>query len=56
MKNSYGSTEIEGLDITIERAEGLKCQRCWNWSTTVGTFTEKPDICERCYKVVVYTK
>lgn len=54
MKDSYRSTEIEGLDITIERAEGSKCQRCWNWSTTVGTFTDKNDICERCYNVVVH--
>jgi isoleucyl-tRNA synthetase len=54
MKASYRSTEIEGLEITIERAGGLKCQRCWNWSTTVGTFTDKPDICGRCYKVVVH--
>ncbi len=53
MKDSYRSTEIEGLEITIERAKGSKCQRCWNWSTTVGTFTDKPDICERCYNVVV---
>jgi isoleucyl-tRNA synthetase len=53
MEGSYRSSEIEGLEITIERASGLKCQRCWNWSTTVGTFAEKPDICERCYDVVV---
>ena len=53
MVDSYRSTEIEGLEIIIERAAGLKCQRCWNWSTTVGTFTAKPDICERCYNVVV---
>jgi len=53
MKDSYRSTAIEGLEITIERAKGSKCQRCWNWSTTVGTFTDKPDICGRCYNVVV---
>jgi isoleucyl-tRNA synthetase len=53
IKDSYRSIEIEGLEITIERAEGSKCQRCWNWSTTVGTFTDKPDLCGRCYNVVV---
>jgi isoleucyl-tRNA synthetase len=56
MKDSYRSTEIDGLEITIERAGGLKCQRCWNWSTTVGRFTDKPDICERCYNVVVHNE
>ncbi len=54
MEDSYRSNEIEGLEIRIDRAPGLKCQRCWNWSPTVGTFTDKPDICERCYKVVVH--
>jgi isoleucyl-tRNA synthetase len=53
MEDAYRSSEIEGLEIRIEKAPGLKCQRCWNWSTTVGTFTDKPDICERCYNVVV---
>ena len=56
MEDSHRSDEIEGLEIRIERASGLKCQRCWNWSQTVGTFTDKPDICERCYNVVVYKK
>lgn len=56
IEDSYRSSEIEGLEIKIERASGLKCQRCWNWSATVGTFTDKPDICERCYKVVVHKK
>jgi isoleucyl-tRNA synthetase len=55
-EDSYRSSEIEGLEIRIERASGLKCQRCWNWSTTVGTFAETPDICERCYKVVIHKK
>jgi len=49
---SYKSTEIEGLEITVERAPGAKCQRCWNWSETVGTFKEAPEICDRCYNVI----
>lgn len=49
---SYKSIEMEGLEIKVERAPGAKCQRCWNWSESVGTFAEAPDICERCYKVV----
>jgi len=49
---SYKSSEIEGLEVKIERAPGTKCQRCWNWSESVGTFTDAPEICERCYKVI----
>ncbi|MEW6571088.1 MAG: isoleucine--tRNA ligase [Nitrospirota bacterium] len=52
MKGSYQSAEIEGLEINIERAPGEKCQRCWNWSESVGVFSDAPEICERCYRVL----
>ncbi|HCC69107.1 MAG TPA: isoleucine--tRNA ligase [Nitrospiraceae bacterium] len=47
----YASSEIDGLAITIEKAPGHKCERCWNWSEDVGRFADAPEICERCYKV-----
>ncbi len=50
--DAYRSTEIEGLEIKVERAPGTKCLRCWNWSKAVGTFADAPDICDRCYKVI----
>jgi isoleucyl-tRNA synthetase len=50
--DSYKSIEIEGLEVSVERATGAKCQRCWNWSEAVGTFTDAPDICDRCHKVI----
>jgi isoleucyl-tRNA synthetase len=40
---------IEGLQISVERAHGKKCERCWNYSTHVGENTQyHPAICERC--------
>ena len=50
--SSYESSEVEGLQVLVERAEGSKCQRCWNWSVKVGTFAGEPELCERCYPVV----
>jgi isoleucyl-tRNA synthetase len=50
---SYKSKEIEGLEVKVEKAPGSKCQRCWNWSETVGRLKEAPEICERCYKVIL---
>jgi len=50
--DSYSSKTIEGLNIKIEHALGEKCQRCWNWSETVGKFADEPEICERCYRVI----
>lgn len=49
---SYKSEAIKGLEVKIERAPGQKCQRCWNWSDTVGRFLDEPEVCERCYRVI----
>ncbi|KAJ6980923.1 isoleucine--tRNA ligase [Populus alba x Populus x berolinensis] len=38
--------------IGVSRAEGLKCERCWNYTPQVGSFVEHPTLCGRCYKVV----
>jgi isoleucyl-tRNA synthetase len=40
------------LSIRIEKASGTKCQRCWNYRTTVGTDDTYNDICSRCVEVV----
>jgi isoleucyl-tRNA synthetase len=52
IEGAYKSTELEGLEIKIEKAPGAKCQRCWNRSESVGSFTEAPEVCDRCYKVI----
>jgi isoleucyl-tRNA synthetase len=36
------------IDILIGKAEGKKCDRCWNYSTHVGENARYPTICERC--------
>ena len=41
--NGTGSVHIE-----VERAEGAKCERCWNFSTHVGEDKDYPMVCERC--------
>ncbi len=52
LTGAYESANIEGLQVSVERASGSKCQRCWNWSERVGTFHDEPDLCERCYPVI----
>lgn len=49
---SYEGSKIQGLQVTVERASGNKCQRCWNWSESVGRFEDSLDVCEKCYKVI----
>jgi len=38
--------------IYIEKAKGLKCQRCWNYSEEVGRDRAHPTLCERCVKTI----
>jgi isoleucyl-tRNA synthetase len=40
------------LAISVRRAPGQKCQRCWNYSAQVGSDREHPTLCERCVKAV----
>ena len=50
-----GMEEISGVSdikISVEKASGEKCQRCWNFSETVGQNKDNPDLCERCYNVI----
>ncbi|HEX8187903.1 MAG TPA: isoleucine--tRNA ligase [Pyrinomonadaceae bacterium] len=42
----------EDMRVTVERAAGQKCERCWNYSTYVGDFTRYPTACERCVEAL----
>lgn len=44
--------EVEGLGITVSRAEGEKCERCWAYRSDIGSDPEHPTLCARCAKVV----
>jgi len=41
-----------GVSVTVARAAGHKCERCWVYSETVGESKEHPGLCERCARVV----
>jgi len=41
--NGTGSVHVE-----VKKADGLKCDRCWNYSTHVGEDKNYPTVCERC--------
>jgi isoleucyl-tRNA synthetase len=36
------------FQVEVSRADGTKCERCWNYSTHVGENTRYPGVCERC--------
>ncbi|MGE0405558.1 MAG: class I tRNA ligase family protein, partial [Candidatus Korobacteraceae bacterium] len=37
-----------GIRVTVEKAPGTKCERCWNYSVHVGDNADYPMVCERC--------
>ncbi len=45
--NGTGSVHVE-----VKKADGLKCERCWNYSTHVGEDKTYPTVCERCSAVL----
>jgi isoleucyl-tRNA synthetase len=43
----------DGLGITVLRADGEKCQRCWQYSTDIQTMGQFPNLCERCRNTLI---
>jgi len=42
------SSEIPGLAVYVQPAAGIKCERCWIYSPTVGQDAEHRTLCARC--------
>ncbi len=40
------------VHVEVKKADGLKCERCWNYSTHVGEDANYPTVCERCAAVL----
>jgi len=53
-----GSKKAEDAPVSIKiaKAEGKKCQRCWNYSVTIGSDSQHPDLCSKCAVVVGHPK
>ncbi len=49
---SSGSSSVNGLSVTVKKARGQKCERCWNFRETVGKETQHPTLCDRCVRVL----
>ena len=40
------------VKVEVQKADGQKCERCWNYSTHVGDDPNYPTVCERCSAVL----
>ncbi|WGL94627.1 isoleucine--tRNA ligase [Arsenophonus nasoniae] len=41
-------SELSGLKIAFQQAEGDKCPRCWHYATDIGREAEYAELCGRC--------
>jgi len=41
-----------GAHVEVKKADGAKCERCWNYSIRVGEDAKYPTVCERCSPVL----
>ena len=42
----------QAVRMTLAKADGQKCERCWHWETDVGSHPDHPTICGRCVAAV----
>jgi isoleucyl-tRNA synthetase len=52
LERSTSGNGTGGLTVEVSKADGTKCERCWNYSTHVGDDPEYPTVCERCAAVL----
>lgn len=52
-QGAYSDPEVAGLAIDVGKALGAKCERCWIYSTELGSHKDHPTLCPRCTAVVV---
>lgn len=49
---AFQMESIPGVSVTVAKATGKKCLRCWRIRPEVGNSTKHPDLCNRCEAVV----
>jgi isoleucyl-tRNA synthetase len=47
-----GAKDEKEIRVEVSRAEGKKCERCWNYDVTVGAHKEHQTICQRCVEAI----
>ena len=40
------------ISISVSKADGQKCERCWHWEMEVGANATHPTLCGRCVEAV----
>jgi isoleucyl-tRNA synthetase len=48
LETGVDGEEVKGLKVAVAKANGEKCERCWNYAESVGQSSDHPSICDRC--------
>jgi len=51
-KESLEPSLLDGACVAVERAQGKKCPRCWQFNPVQHDAGHKHDLCDRCYSVI----
>uniref|UniRef100_A0A0D9VLS1 isoleucine--tRNA ligase n=2 Tax=Leersia perrieri TaxID=77586 RepID=A0A0D9VLS1_9ORYZ len=49
---TFSDERTGNIWIGVTRADGEKCERCWNYTRDVGSFLDHPTLCARCHGVI----
>jgi isoleucyl-tRNA synthetase len=52
LKQGVSGNGSSSVTVGVNKADGKKCERCWNYSTHVGEDPVYPTVCERCIAVL----
>ena len=52
LEHGSSGNGTESVTIEVLKADGQKCERCWNYSIHVGEDKNYPAVCERCSAVL----
>ena len=44
--------DVEGLSLSVSKAEGEKCERCWKFTRNIGSNAAHPTLCADCAKTM----
>ena len=48
LKGAHDLPQTPDFKVSVTKAEGIKCERCWKYTTDVGSGEKFPTVCEAC--------
>jgi isoleucyl-tRNA synthetase len=47
-ENLVEAVDLLAVDVSVVPADGIKCERCWNYRTDTAPYGPWPTVCQRC--------